>query len=60
MGEKITQGKLMDALDWAYDKAVNGAILGTNTAEELARDYMKEGNGNCWKNANSLIRWQNT
>jgi uncharacterized protein (DUF697 family) len=54
----INQKAIMEALDWAYDKAVNG-VPGFDTAEEMADDYQK-GSGNLYDNANSLIRWQNT
>lgn len=48
----------MQALDWAYEKAVNG-IAGLDSASELASDYMKQ-SGSRKDQANSLIRWQNT
>lgn len=48
----------MSALDWGYEKAVNG-VPGLDSAQELAESYML--NGDCKiKQANSLIRWQNT
>jgi hypothetical protein len=55
--EKLNQGMIMKALDYAYDKAING-VPGFDSAEEMARDYMKNGN-NQIDNCNSLIRWQN-
>jgi uncharacterized protein (DUF697 family) len=57
MTEKVTQGKMMAALDWAYEMAVDG-VPGLDTAEELAGSYTK----NDWSKldqVNSLIRWQN-
>ena len=48
----------MQALDWAYDKAVNG-VAGLDSASELAADYMKQ-EGSRTDQVNSLIRWQNT
>ncbi len=48
----------MKALDWAYDKAVNG-IPGCDSAEEMAMDYLR-GTGSLRDKANRLIRWQNT
>ncbi len=58
MSKEITQSKIMSALDWAYEKAVNG-VPGLDSAQELAESYMR--NGNCRKGqVNSLIRWQNT
>jgi hypothetical protein len=54
----MTQGKIMQALDWAYDKAING-VPGLDSAEEMAATYLK-GNGTLEEKVNSLIRWQNT
>ena len=54
----VTQSSIMKAMDWAYDKAVNG-ISGLDSAEDLAADYMR-GNGTLKDKANRLIRWQNT
>lgn len=58
MTEKVTQSKMMAALDWAYEMAVDG-VPRLDTAEELAQSYMKNG-GTGSQQANSLIRWQNT
>lgn len=58
MSESLTEGKIMQALDWAYDKAVNG-VPGLDSAEELAADYSNE-EGSLTEQVNSLIRWQNT
>ncbi len=58
MTEKLNQGKIMQALDWAYNKAING-MPGIDTAEELANDYL-DGDGTLTSKVNSLIRWQNT
>lgn len=55
--EKLTQGVIMKAMDWAYDKAVNG-VPGLDSASEMASDYLK-GSGSLVDKANSLIRWQN-
>ncbi|MCJ8354780.1 EcsC family protein [Novacetimonas hansenii] len=47
------------ALEWSYDKAVNGAgVLGT--AQELGDEYLRANNYNKIDAINSLIRWQNT
>ena len=54
----MTEGVIMKALDYAYDKAVNG-VAGLDTAQEIAESYMREG-GTKYDMANSLIRWQNT
>ncbi|MDD4864224.1 MAG: EcsC family protein [Alishewanella agri] len=48
----------MRALDFAYDKAVNG-MVGMDTASDIAESYMKV-EGSKIDQANSLIRWQNT
>ncbi|MFS0753480.1 EcsC family protein [Noviherbaspirillum sp. 1P10PC] len=48
----------MNALDWAYEKAVNG-VPGLDSAQEMATDYLK-GEEPLTDKANSLIRWQNT
>ena len=48
----------MQALNWAYDKSING-VPGLDSASELAADYMKQ-EGTRHDQANSLIRWQNT
>jgi hypothetical protein len=58
MKNELTQTKIMDALDWAYEKAVNG-IPGLDSAEEMAAEYMA-GSGTLEEKINSLIRWQNT
>lgn len=54
----LTHGKVMQALDWAYDKAVNG-VPGLDSAGEMADEYLA-GNGTLEEKINSLIRWQNT
>lgn len=54
----LTESKIMQALDWAYDKAVNG-VPGLDSAQELAESYLKE-EGTLIDRINSLIRWQNT
>ena len=58
MSQELTKSKIMQALDWAYDKAING-VAGLDSAQELASSYMKESNDPT-SQANSLIRWQNT
>ncbi|WP_114191638.1 EcsC family protein [Edaphovirga cremea] len=54
----LTAGKVQKALDWAYDKAVNG-VTGLDSAQEIAESYMKKG-GSQVDCVNALIRWQNT
>lgn len=58
MSNELTEIKLMQVLDWTYDKAING-VAGLDSASELAADYMKQ-SGSRIDQANSLIRWQNT
>jgi hypothetical protein len=46
MGQKkLYKNTIQKALDWCYDKAVNG-VPGLDSAEELAQSYMKEGGSN--------------
>ncbi len=52
----VNQGMIMKALDWGYDKAVNG-VPGLDTAEVLADSYIRQG-GTPVDQCNSLIRWQ--
>ncbi|MGR3884950.1 MULTISPECIES: EcsC family protein [Enterobacteriaceae] len=59
MASKLNEGKIMQALNWAYDKALDGTIPGTNSSYEMAENYLK-GEGDLTKKVNSLIRWQNT
>jgi len=54
----ISQEKIEQALDWAYDKSVNG-VVGLDSAFELAESYMM-GDTALIDQVNSLIRFQNT
>ncbi|MCL5247723.1 EcsC family protein [Cellulophaga sp. 20_2_10] len=56
--KELNQGMIIKALDYAYDKAING-IPGFDSAQEMAENYMKNGDDSI-NNCNSLIRWQNT
>lgn len=58
MATQLTETSLMQALNWTYDKAVNG-VAGLDSATEMANDYLN-GKGSLLEQANSLIRWQNT
>lgn len=58
MSTDLKESKIGQALEWAYEKAMDG-IPGTGTARELAEDYRKN-NATPLDAANSLIRWQNT
>jgi hypothetical protein len=55
----LTHDTMMTALDWSYDKALNGGIPGMDTATELADNYLKK-KGSLEEQVNSLIRWQNS
>jgi len=55
----ITQEQISNALDWAYEKSVNG-VAGLDSAVELADSYRTNSNESPYEQANSLIRWQNT
>jgi hypothetical protein len=54
----ISQERIEQALDWAYDKSVNG-VVGLDSAFALAESYMK-GHAPRIDQVNSLIRFQNT
>jgi len=54
----LTERKIMEVLEWTYDKALTGG-MGIDSAQELADSYLKE-NGSLESKINSLIRWQNT
>lgn len=56
--DAITQSKIIDVLDWAYEKAVDG-VSGLGSAAEMAHDYTSK-NDDLDACANSLIRWQNS
>ena len=58
MANNLTENKIMDVLNWSYDKAVQG-VAGLDSAYDLADDYLKQ-EGSLHAQANSLIRWQNT
>jgi len=58
MSEEITESKMKQVLDFAYDKAING-VAGLNSAIELAEDY-KNDDDSLHEQCNSLIRSQNT
>ncbi|RUS44954.1 EcsC family protein [Cohnella sp. AR92] len=53
---KLNQEVIVKALDWAYDKALNG-LPGTDNAEELAENYLRKAKS-IDEAVDSLIRWQ--
>ncbi|SIS83069.1 EcsC family protein [Salimicrobium salexigens] len=54
---ELTQGKIMQLLDWSYEKAMNG-LPGTLDAYELAENYLRK-HSSVQKSVDSLIRAQN-
>jgi len=58
MNEKVTEGRMRRAMDWAYEASLNG-LPGLPSVYELADSYRKNG-GSKIQQANSLIRWQNS
>ncbi|WP_289781525.1 EcsC family protein [Acinetobacter sp. XS-4] len=58
MVNNLTENKIMEVLNWSYDKAVNG-VVGLDSAYDLAKDYKKT-DDSLYNQVNSLIRWQNT
>lgn len=56
MGMKLDHNAVVRALDWSYDKAIDG-VPGFGTAEEMARDYLK-GSASLEEKADELIQWQ--
>lgn len=58
MTDDSKTGMIMECLDWAYERAVNG-VTGLDSAEQMAKDYL-DGDGTLNEKANSLIRWQIT
>lgn len=59
MKNPLTTEALHQALEWAYDKAVNSDIPGLDNAQAMAQNYLKQ-KGDLIENVNSLIRWQNS
>jgi hypothetical protein len=59
MKNPLTADTIQQALEWAYDKAVNASIPGLDNARDMAFSYQKQ-DGELVAKVNSLIRWQNT
>ncbi|NMM65247.1 EcsC family protein [Clostridium sp. P21] len=57
MSELVESNKMLQVLDWAYEKSLNG-LPGTLSAEELADEYLNKNGGNSIKACDSLINWQ--
>jgi len=58
MKNQISENKIQQVLDFAYNKAVNG-VAGLDSAMDLAKSYEKSSDS-IYEQCNSLIRWQNT
>jgi uncharacterized protein (DUF697 family) len=56
--KSISYETIRKALDWSYDKAVNG-VAGLDSAQELAESYLKK-HANVDDAIKSLVRWQIT
>ncbi|MBL8025954.1 MAG: EcsC family protein [Fibrobacteres bacterium] len=60
----VSKETMMNALDWAYQKSISGfqikGDLRLESAEELAKQYLKEAKGDKDKAVNSLVNWQTT
>jgi hypothetical protein len=56
MTEPLNKSVIMKALDYCYDKAING-LPGMETATELAQNYLN-GSGTLERQAYELIKWQ--
>ncbi len=56
MARKLTERKVIEALDWTYDKAING-VLGLDSAEGLTASYSDSGHSPT-KRDNELNRRQ--
>ena len=56
MTEKINQGMIIKALDYSYNKAIDG-LPGHDTSEELAQNYLI-GDGALEDKAKRLVKWQ--
>ncbi|CEK30540.1 Uncharacterized protein/domain associated with GTPases [[Clostridium] sordellii] len=56
MGNNITESKMIQVLDWSYDKAING-LPGMETAEELSNSYLGKSKS-VDEAIDKLIRWQ--
>ena len=59
MSKQLTQNKVMQAMDWAYEKALDPNVPVLKSAYDLATDYSKK-DRTLEKNVASLVRWQKT
>ena len=58
MSHSWTEKTILKALDWSYEKAIDG-FSGFDSASGLAEDYLGQ-DGTLVEQVNALIRWQNT
>jgi uncharacterized protein (DUF697 family) len=56
--EQLNEGKMMKALEWAYEKALDPGVPGIDSAYDMANDH-KANQCKIEDGVNSLIRWQN-
>lgn len=56
MKNNITESKMMEVLDWSYDKAING-LPGMETVDELANKYITKYNS-VDESIDKFIKWQ--
>lgn len=57
MTEILESNKMLQVLDWAYEKSLNG-LPGTLSAEALGDEYLNKNDGNIVKACDSLTNWQ--
>lgn len=57
ISENLESNKMLQVLDWAYEKSLNG-LPGTLSAEELGEEYLNKNGRDAVKACNSLINWQ--
>lgn len=57
MSKSMETNKMLEVLDWAYEKSLNG-LPGTLAAEELAEQYLNKNKYDVIKASESLINWQ--
>ena len=58
MSDSWTGKTILKALDWSYEKAIDG-FSGFDSASGLAEGYLGQ-DGTLVEQVNALIRWQNT
>ncbi|MEE1259770.1 MAG: hypothetical protein U0K66_06265 [Paludibacteraceae bacterium] len=55
--KSLTQETIMKAMDWAYEKAVNGnGVPGIDSAEEIANNYLKGNEDSIWEKITNKIK----